>query len=52
MRSILDGENRLFKSLQDGKEFEFEEEMYITMADSCWRFDRKQQNSVKQLPFN
>ena len=52
MKSILDRENGLFKSPQGGKEFEFEEEMYIPMADSCWRFDRKQQNSVKQLPFN
>ena len=24
----------------------------IPMADSCLRFDRKQQNSVKQLSFN
>ena len=36
----------------DGKEFLKGEDICIPMADLCWGFDRKQQNSVKQLSFN
>ena len=35
----------------DGREVQNGGDMCTPMADSCW-FDRKQQNSVKQLSFN
>ena len=35
-----------------GGRFKREGDICIPMADSCWGFDRKQQNSVKQLSFN
>ena len=35
-----------------GREVQKGEGICISMADSCLRFDRKQQNSVKQLSFN
>ena len=37
----------------DGREVQKGGHICIPTADSCWvGFDRKQQNSVKQLPFN
>ena len=36
----------------DGRKVQKGVDICIPMADSCLRFDRKQQNSVKQLSFN
>ena len=36
----------------DGREVQKGVDICIPMADSCLRFDRKQQNSLKQLSFN
>ena len=36
----------------DRREVEKGGDICTPMADSCWKFDRKQWNSVKQLSFN